>query len=114
MKSKIILVSAALLSLSAVAIEPETIVLRDGLTAKVLSQNGTFTKYINGASETKDGKVILTQGEVFDGERLVKTADGKCFTVQQHLVRLDNVSVGEMNMQLPTTDTVIKSASCDS
>lgn len=113
MKSRITFLAAALISLSALAIEPETIVLSDGSTAKVLSQKGTFTKYINGASQTKDGKVALTQGEVFDGERLVKKADGKCLAVRQNLVRLDKATVGEMSMQLPIIDVVYKSASCD-
>ena len=114
MKTKIaVSLAMALLSLTAAAFEPRTIVLADGSTASVLNQYGTTTTYLKEAKPGSDGKVQLVQGEVFDGERLVKKSDGQCLTVREHLVSLELVSAGEFMIQRPTTTIESKTASCN-
>ncbi len=105
--------AAALLSLSAVATEAQTVVLADGSTAIVLTQKGANTTYVKEAKAGTDGKVKLIQGQVFDGERLVKKADGKCLTIRDHLVRLEDVSVGGVKIQVPTMTSESKAANCN-
>lgn len=115
MKSKLTLFMAAfLLSLSAAATDAQTVVLADGSTAIVLAQKGTSTTYVKEAKVGADGKVQLIQGQVFDGERLVKKADGQCFTIREHLVSLEVVSVGDVNIQRPRTTIESTTASCNS
>lgn len=112
MNLKFTLLIAAMLSLSAAAQEAKTIVLNDGSTASVLSQKGTTTTYIKEAKAGADGKIQLVQDEVFDGERLVRKSDGKCFTLREHLVTLETVTVGEIKIQRPKTTRESKAASC--
>lgn len=115
MKTKFTLFAAAtLLSLSAAAIEPKTLSLADGSTATVLSQNGRSTTYIKEAKPGSDGKVQLIQGEVFDGEQLVKKADGQCLLVRQRLVRLNEFTSGGLKIQIPETTTDYVTTSCNS
>lgn len=113
MKSKFALLTMAVLSLSAAAVEPQTIVLVDGSTANVLSQKGTSTTYVKEVKRDADGKVQLVQGQVFDGERLVKKSDGQCLTVREHLVSLEAVSIGDFKIQRPKTTSESKAASCN-
>ena len=114
MKLKFTLLTVALLSLSAAATEPQTIVLPDGSTANVLSQKGTYTTYVKEANPGADGKVKLVQGQVFDGERLVQKSDGQCATIREQLVSLETVSVADVKIQRPSTTIEMKSASCNS
>lgn len=115
MKTKFTLFAVAtLLSLSAAAVDPKTLALADGSTATVLSQNGRSTPYIKEAMAGSDGKVQLIQGEVFDGEQLVKKADGQCLLVRQRLVRLNEVTSGGVKIQIPEIATDYATASCNS
>ena len=104
----------AVVSLSAAAAEPETIVLADGSTATVLSQKGTSSTYVKDAKLGVDGKVKLVQGQLFDGECLVKKLDGQCLSISEHLVSLETVSSGGLNIQRPTTTGESKTVSCNS
>lgn len=115
MKSKFAIFTAvALLSLSAAASEPQTVVLDDGSTAVVLSQKGVNTTYVKEAKTDTDGKVKLVQDQVFDGERLVKKADGECLKIKLTLVSMKDFSSGGLKVQLPTVHTESHTVSCKS
>jgi hypothetical protein len=115
MKTKIaLLMVTALLSLSAMAVEPQTVILADGSTATVLSQNGKITTYLKEANANADGKVQLVPGQVFDGERLVKKENGQCLMIRQRVVSMDDVSVGDVKVQRPKTTSESTVANCSS
>lgn len=114
MKLKFTLLTMALSSLSALAAEPQTIVLPDGSSANVLMQKGSSTTYVKEAKAGADGKVHLVPGQVFDGELLVRKSDGQCLAILEHLVSLKSVSVGEFKVQVPVTTRESKAVSCTS
>ncbi|WP_166485926.1 hypothetical protein [Rhodoferax ferrireducens] len=115
MKSKTtLLMAATLLFLSVMDIQAHTIVLEDGSTPSVLRQKGTVHSYIKEVKPGADGRMVIYQGQVFDGESLVKISDGQCLTVLDHLVSLDIVSIGDAKIQRPNTTRESKAASCNS
>jgi len=112
MKSKIAFLAAALLSLSAMALEPEIVFVKDEFGAEVLYQKGTLATYATGASQDKDGKVTVTMSEHFTGERLVKTASGSCATLRKSLLRLETITVHGIDLQLLTFKNESEPSSC--
>lgn len=115
MKSKAgIFLAAVMLSLSAQADEPKNVVLKDGTTAVVIATNGKLTTYLKAMNVGADGKAVLEQGEVFDGTRLAKTADGRCVEVIDRLVRMDEAVVAGGKIQLPVTKRTEESVTCGS
>lgn len=109
MKNISVLLAVSMLSTSALAF-----VMPDGSAATVLREAGSTTAYVKEAKAGTDGSVTLLQGQVFDGERLVKQSNGQCLMVRERLVRLETVTVGDFNIQRPITTIDLTSASCGS
>lgn len=115
MKAKFaILLVAAMTSRVALADQSKSIVLQDGTAAVVSAQSGTLTTYVKSAVVGADGKVVLTLGEVFDGTRLAKSADGRCVKVVDRLVRLNDVATAGVKIQLPVMQHTEESVTCGS
>jgi hypothetical protein len=114
MKTPIIFISALLASITAMASDAAVLTLRDGQTAKVLSAKGVNTTYLKSATKGSDGKTMLVQDQVFAGEKVAQKSDGTCVLVSTKLLKMDSMSVGDVNVQVPHVETTESVAACRS
>ncbi len=99
---------------AATAEPASAVVLADGTTAAVITAKGQTTTYVKSVSIDASGKVALTQGEVFSGERIVKKIDGQCVKISDQLISLDNATSGGHTIQIPRMKSGAESVSCNS
>lgn len=103
MKLKIAVVLAiASASMVAQADLGQTVTFLNGTSGRVVAESGTTTGYVKAITINADGKQLIEPGQIFDGERIVKTAENKCYKITEKLLELKDFSVGDAKIQVPT------------
>lgn len=103
-----------MIPMAATAEPANAVVLPDGTTAAVITAKGQKTTYVKSVSIDANGKVALTPGEVFSGERIVKKVDGQCVKISDQLISLDNATSSGHTIQIPRMKSEAESVSCNS